>query len=356
MNPLESLLLASSHSSGGAIRFPETASRTVNPAPQLPSTNAKYFYTTPDATIDSHSGDSSNPYGHLLDTESTEEFEYGDANRLATQAAYLNVPHAVQRVLTPLVLPSAKEARYGNGPFELPFPHIRKGDLAFHLRLEHRPQPEQFVNLQTANYILHGIQHYGDSEPAWRDTFWKGFGLDRLDPAITSDCDAERLCTHVVRWCMAPFGVVVSETVHKSRRCSALKEQAIAMVVDGRIEKGGLRNFWASEISDPSVASGVDVPQAGDELVLMLDRVPMRVDDPKVLFDELERWTYVLPNRNSSACMRATFPIKRGCRGRGFVGPLPREHYIWQLVPSVFSIGSRECWERRGFWRLGVVY
>jgi hypothetical protein len=38
------------------------------------------------------------------------------------------------------------------------------------------------------------------------------------------------------------------------------------------------------------------------------------------------------------------------------IGPLPKEHKVWQLVPQVLSAGNRACWERQGFWRLGTVY
>ena len=249
-----------------SIVFPEVAVRTVNPIPQLPARQSKHFYATPDATIDYSSA---NLFDHLRDAESTDEFAYGEPNRLATQAAYLNTPHTVQRTLIPLVLPNAKEARFGNEPFVLPFPHLRKGDIAFYLRLEgdwdsvglsnvslsnpnskhplamvckdwaeavrtrkRRKMPadevgrslmmnegsQVLVNLQTVNYILHGIQHFRDVEPAWRDAFWRGFGLHKLDDGIKND--PERLCTHVVRWCMAPFGVVVSETTHGSDQVS----------------------------------------------------------------------------------------------------------------------------------------
>ena len=121
-----------------AIRRAEASIRTLNPFPHLPARQAKHFHATPDATFN-HVADDANDralFTHLLEAESTQEFAYGEPNRLGTQAGYLNAPHMVQKTLTPLVLPSPKEARYGNEPFVLPFPHLRKGDIAFHLRLE----------------------------------------------------------------------------------------------------------------------------------------------------------------------------------------------------------------------------
>lgn len=367
------------------ISLPETARRTVNPAPQLPGLQSKYFYLTPDATINlSRAG----PFEHVEQAESTREFAYGEPNRLGTQSAYLNVPHTVSRVLMPLVLPSAKEAAFGNEPFLLPFPHLRKGDVAFHLRLEgdwdaldagraecrNRPPlalvcadwaeavrkrkrmrvpnaevggslmanegAQVFVNLETVNYILHGIQHYRDTEPSWRDAFWRGFGLHRLDPAVQHD--AERLCAHVVRWCMAPFGVVVSEATHGS-------EQAVAMVVDGRVER--MRNYWARQRSEDE---DVELPQPGDELVLALERREVRLE-AEALDDELQRWAHVLPSFLAGHdAVRMVFPVKRPAAAP--VGPVERRHWVWQLAPAVKCASSSACWEARGFFTLGRAH
>ena len=96
-----------------------------------------------------------------------------------------------------------------------------------------------FVNLQTVNYILHGVQLYKNTEPYWRDAFWRGFGLHKLDRHIQDDMEA--LSTHVVRWCMTPFGVVASDTHN-------LSDQGAAMVIDGRVEM--MRNYWATFVDD----------------------------------------------------------------------------------------------------------
>lgn len=195
---------------------------------------------------------------------------------------------------------------------------------------------QTFVNLQTANYILHGLQHYADSEPAWRDTFWRGFGLHMLDPSVRDD--PEKLCTHVVRWCITPFGVVSSETSHRGG-----EQQAVAMVVDGRVERGnGLRNFWGQGESATTCA--------GDELILILERVPMNFG---ALQEELERWTYILPNRNDRENVKMTFPV---AHPPWMQRPLPKDHAIWQLVPSVASTRSEAFCKARGYWRIGMVY
>ena len=120
---------------GGDLRMPEVSIRTMKPPPMLPSSSQKYFYTTPDASFNEGSP-SGQVTDHLLGAEGSENFAYGEANRLGTQAAYLNVPHMVPKNICPLILPSSKREDYGNEPFALPFPHLRKGDLAFYLRLE----------------------------------------------------------------------------------------------------------------------------------------------------------------------------------------------------------------------------
>ena len=282
---------------------------------------------------------------------------------------------------------SEQDAKYGNEPFVLPFPHLMKGDIAFFLRLEAAPcldvtkgKPPLamvcqdwaelvskrrrlqvhdgrqigasvmvqeganiFVNLETVNYILHGIQHYRDSEPGWRDSFWRGFGLHRLDPLVQNN--AELLCAHVVRCCMAPFGVVVSETTHSS-------DQAVAMVVDGRVER--MRNYWAKQGAEDEE---IEMPQPGDELVFVLERREMRLGIEH-LEEELETWAHVLPSFLAGYdAVKMVFPIQRPVLPAGLAGPVERKHWIWQLVPAIKSMHSNSaCWEGRGFFTLGRVY
>jgi hypothetical protein len=359
---------------------------------------------------------------HLQESNSMEDFS-------SAQAAYINVPHTVQKQIMPIMLPNSKERMYGNEPFVLPFPHIRKGDIAFYLRIEnnwhtdavqrslsnpslHNPsvplalmctewssvvhrrkrmkmQTEEigrsimmsegsqlFVNLQTVNYILHGIQHYGGSgEEGWRDCFWKGFGLHLLHHTIQED--AEKLCTHVIRCCMTPFGVVSSDVSH----CS---DQQVAMVIDGRVEC--MRNYWASFVRDSAsddmvsmqnrrlqgnssaiggtgAADGNELamPQPGDELILILESTTMDVDCVDGdLEHELDKWTYMLPNHgrgDSSQTVKAVFPMKHPVVGSSMQqANTDGKAAIWQLVPSFASLANRACWERKGFWRLGTVY
>lgn len=413
----EQLLGDLEHKRAVGMRGPEVAIRTLNAPPNMPAPNSKHFYDTPDATMNRSSR---TLFEHLESAEDTENFAYGEANRLGTQSAYANVPHVVSKHLTPLVLPSARGEGFGNEPFALPFPHVMRGDIAFYLRLEGGPNlweleassnplkfggkaplslvcrdwadavrklrrtmdsseriwrhlkcnegSQIFVNLQTLNYILHGIQHYRDMDPSWRDTFWKGFGLDRLDDKVCHNMEA--LATHVVRWCMAPFGVVTSEVKHQS-------DQAVAMVIDGRVER--MRNYWSAMVdadgfadlvtlqndrtghskkrrvikASASTPDKVAMPQSGSELILILERVPLETVAHDDSIDEaqhkLQSRTYVLPNRwgsNDAKAVKMVFPQP---------SPVHMNGHVWQLVPSFASESNASCWSRHGFWRVGMV-
>lgn len=398
------------------------AIRTLNTPPNMPAPNSKHFYTTPDATMNESSR---SLFEHLEGAEGTDKFAYGEANRLGTQTAYANVPHVVSKHLTPLVLPNARGEGYGNEPFALPFPHVVRGDIAFYLRLEGGPNlwelesnnplrfgaktplslvcrdwadsvrklrrtmesseriwrhlkcgegSQIFVNLQTLNYILHGVQHHRGQDPCWRDSFWQGFGLDRLDARIQNDMEA--LATHVVRWCMTPFGVVTSEVKQRS-------DQAVAMVIDGRVER--MRNYWAAMVdadgfadlvtmqndrvgdgqkgrkrrmvpvkASASAPDKVAMPQSGSELILILEKVPLRTVQQEDSIDEaqhkLQSRTYVLPNRSgrddAKEAVKMVFPQP---------SPAHMEDHVWQLVPSFASQSNESCWSRQGFWRVGMV-
>lgn len=444
----ETMLLAGLSSTAEAFREPEVAIRSANSLPQLPAVQSKHFYTTPDASINAFDNGSS-PFEHLQAAEGTENFAYAEANRLGTQAAYINVPHIVQKHVAPLIMPSARAQAYGNEPFALPFPHVQKGDIAFYLRLEAGGMFELepgaanmvnplrfgsrtplslvcrdwadavrrlrqrlsssekvwrhlqcgegsqiFVNLPTLNYILHGIQHYRDTEPYWRDSFWRGFGLDRLDAQVLEDPEA--LCTHVVRWCMTPFGVVTSQVTQRS-------DQGLAMVIDGRVER--MRNYWASFVetdgyadlvtmqnervarraggvahealkkrmkTSASAPDKVAMPQAGSELILILEWIPLksgsanlqeagrrrrsREEADEDSEKDLDARTHVLPNESSLGGSSGNRGDEKGVR-MVFPTPAP-EHMkggVWQLVPSFASASNESCWKRHGYWHIATV-
>jgi hypothetical protein len=71
---------------------------------------------------------------------------------------------------------------------------------------------------------------------------------------------------------MTPFGVITSEVRHSS-------DQAVAMVVDGRVEEG-MRNYWAHFVQDSAAdcPNEVAVPQAGDQLILVLEEMTVNLE------------------------------------------------------------------------------
>lgn len=102
-------------------------------------------------------------------------------------------------------------------------------------------------------------------------------------------------------------------------------------------------------------ASDCVLPQAGDELILILEK--MKVKGGKEGAED-QKWTYMLPNfleggSGNQHSVKMVFPFDSPEHLRN------REdgtHDIWQLVPSLSSMSNRSCWERKGFWRLGMVY
>ena len=123
-------------------------------------------------------------------------YSYAEADRLSTQAAYLNVPHRVQRIVPTITLPEAQAWESGGRWFQLSH-QVDDGDVAFVIRAMYQPfelVPEKkrfarqnvlqavdaVVNLASANYILHGLQRYGYDKvqhKGW-NTLWLAFKID----------------------------------------------------------------------------------------------------------------------------------------------------------------------------------
>jgi hypothetical protein len=117
-----------------------------------------------------------------------------------------------------------------------------------------------------------------------------------------------------------------------------------------------MQNHWASFTAD---GLSLEMPQAGDELILVLESVAKDTgfNADSSLEKELDKWTYMLPNHDSagvssdSRAAKMVFPLKAPA-----VADASGEAVIWQLVPSFASMTNRACWERGGYWRLGMVY
>ncbi len=145
-------------------------------------------------------------------------YAYGEAARLSTQAAYLNIPHVAQRIIPSLELPESQPHRMGGGFFKLSHQvffslsttnfvcdciplifnsQVDDGDVAFVIRAMFSPFElvnekkkynrqgvlyaiDPVVNLATVNYILHGLQRFGFNKTehkCWH-TLWIALGID----------------------------------------------------------------------------------------------------------------------------------------------------------------------------------
>lgn len=123
-------------------------------------------------------------------------YAYGEADRLSTQTAYLNVPHRVQRIVPSLDLPEAQPWNAGGSFFRLSH-QVDDGDIAFVIRAMFSPYElvaekkkynkqgilyavDPVVNLATVNYMLHGLQRFGYNKAnvSWH-TLWQALGIDQ---------------------------------------------------------------------------------------------------------------------------------------------------------------------------------
>lgn len=320
-----------------------------------------------------------------------DQFAYAMPNRPGSQAAYVNHPHTLQRTVPRLLLPHSRMQVYGNEPFYLPRPAFTQGDLVFSLRLEasnpvltglyqgifaskksvaqEGSKSGALVSLRTINYILHGIQvHRGDGDAPWSASFCKGFGLDMFPPDCIDNDDGEALCTHVVRNCLSLVGVV---TAHDPKRAINTDDETISMVIDGHAKNVG--NLWSTTTAAAGVNSGggcyttscplpggggvgkrkrqsdggggggsawsrdgnhnrylyEDDVQAGDDLILILRKIPVKDVEAWCDLDEIHRvhggtscdvFTHVLPGLHSPHSVKMKFK--------------QRDH-VWMLVPSI---------------------
>lgn len=102
-------------------------------------------------------------------------------------------------------------------------------------------------------------------------------------------------------------------------------------------------------------ASELVVPQAGDELILILER--MEVKPVNAQDETANQWAYMLPNflpDSKTGPVKMTFPLNG--QPQHLMDPGSSSYFVWQLVPSIASMSNRSCWDRKGFWRIGVVH
>lgn len=285
-------------------------------------------------------------YGSTLLGDSMQPYAYGEPAHIADQAAMLNTPHKIQKVVPQLLLPDARDGR-----FELSH-GVDDGDVAFVLRVNRNAGTiqqqntfdrlqlghvvEPFVNLATVNYLLAGVQRY------WHDpthVYWQQFMVDaEFEPPLSAARrgfgvrDALRFVNLVAR----PFGVCHGSEMqggqHEGSNAPATfpVNFITSLAVSGRIEN--LVNLWRDS----------DI-EAGRDLVLHLEWLPIAAVDGSV--------EYVL-NHWQNGIARQRFD---------FVPPGPdgaNRNMAWQLVPSVWSmqpprsVHENYDWRENGYWHV----
>jgi len=313
------------------VRQPDVSMNNGPLPPSNPSAPPVGINGTPDARI------------NMSDTllGGVEAYSYGEADRLSTQTAYLNVPHTVQRVIPQLWLPAA------NNEGLIPLSHqVGNGELAFVMRMVFYQSPssldQEFIqgrkvmhkhnalhavdailNLADVNYILFGIQmlcrrlidgriHQG-TETEWiRLCASMGLEIEKYATDAKSDGHAlpvvlKTLVSHIVRSLITPLGMCKGSQAQGGQHQGTYNRSVAwpvdyvsSIVVDGKVIQ--LSNIWcASDI------------YSGDSLSLELQQTKL-----------CPTHTYTLTNYPKSL-IQQTF---------GGIDPLSDEQ-VFQLMPRV---------------------
>lgn len=125
----------------GAVRMPDSV---MNDGPLPPMSTSGM-----PAGLDGSADASINSGTALL--SDMDPYAYGEANRLSTQTAYLNIPHVVQRIVPSVMLPEATPYDQGGGMFSLAH-QVDDGDIAFVIRAMF--SPFDIVQVQTVHHLL----------------------------------------------------------------------------------------------------------------------------------------------------------------------------------------------------------
>jgi hypothetical protein len=246
----------------------------------LPPTNTGSGHPGFDGTPDGKINVASSLLGEM------QPYAYGHGDRPGTQAAYLNIPHIVQRIVPEFKLPEPDNC--SKTAFFFVSHGVCDGDVAFVVRTAHSAFPlitnrnriarqgrlhavDVLVNLQTANYMLHGLQYYvrkSNAEPKWECPNWAQLYIALGLPSyFASAADAgakmELFVSIITQQLIRPFGIPKGSDMqggqHQGVNGGAVTwpvDHVISMVVDGR--STNLLNFWRDPKSDV---------KAGDDLV-----------------------------------------------------------------------------------------
>jgi hypothetical protein len=240
------------------------------------------------------------PDGKINDTSTLlgdmHPYSYGGPARPGTQNGTLNIPHIVQRIIPSFELPEPPHTHKKNW---IPISHgVCDGDIAFTLRAAFGAYPiikernrlarrgnlnavDVIVNLQTANYILRGLQEYmiapvGDRAENWGQLYL-ACGLDNyVDPAglplFQNSAAYDKMVDIIARQIIRPFGVPKGSDKqggqHQGTHPKTVTwpvDHVLSFIVDGKCTN--LMNFWRD--------AKLDV-HAGDDFILKIVKQPWK--------------------------------------------------------------------------------
>ena len=287
-------------------------------------------------------------------------YAYGEPGYLSSQNAYLNIPHKIQKIVTPLFLPAPD----GTENFRLDHA-VDDGDVVFTLRLDRNSEIcsglssklgargglgtaiDPLVNLCTVNYILAGLQICTQLPGMRRKWDALMHHLDKRFSGKDTQAYDFKALQHVVRHLIRPFGVA-----HGSEKQGGQHEGSLSAAT-------WPVNFVTTLTLDGKDANVVNVwhkhdIEAGSDLVLRLKPMPLPAKYT------LNHWAKNLAEKSFS---QSTLEQVRQLSGSEVT-------HVWQLVPDIFSLDledpaqlrmngvpnnfqSRDyCWQQEGYWHI----
>ena len=329
------------------VRFPDVV---MNQVP-LPGTGGlpAPLHDTADGRIN---------YGSSL-LGNIEPYAYGEPGYLSSQNAYLNIPHRIQKIVTPLFLPAPD----GTENFRLDHA-VDDGDVVFTLRLDRNSEIcsglsskmgalgglgtaiDPMINLCTLNYILAGLQictQIPSMRRKW-DSLMHHLDSARFDGKSTQTYDFASI-QFLIRHLIRPFGVA-----HGSEKQGGQHEGSMSpatwpvnfvttLTLDGK--EANVVNIWHKHNIE-----------AGSDLVLRLKPMPLPGKYT------LNHWAKNLAEKSFSENTLGEL------RRLGHAGT-----HVWQLVPDIFSLDMEDaavqgrgvptnfqkadyCWQQEGYWHI----
>lgn len=268
-------------------------------------------------------------------------YVYGEPAHVGDQAAVLNTPHKIGKIIPLLQLPDARDGRFSLSHA------VDDGDVAFVLRVNRNAGTIQqqntfdrlelgrivdpFVNLATVNYLLAGCQRYWNDGAA---VHWQQFMVDTDFLPSLSEHRAPfniRDALRFVNSIATPFGIVHGsefqggQTEGSNEPVTYPVNFITTVAISGRVEN--VVNLWRDTAID-----------AGSDLVLRLEWLPIAAPAGNL--------EYVLNHWDKGLARQRFDWVNNGV------------NMAWQLVPDIFSLDPphelREDydWRENGYWHI----